>query len=284
MRLIFASVLLAVTLGAGSVFLAGGAGGSRSSSRDPAPSASPPAKITIDYPLDGSVFPPEITPPTFLWHDVSETAKRWVVDVSFADRSDGIRVEVPGGHMQIGEIDPQVATDQELSRLTPEQVATRTWRPDAATWAKIKHRSVKSPATIAISGFARRRFTTAGIGRSRHNFHFTGSCRRACFLPRRPAAELAPRGERLDPAAAALRHSPHQMEVAKHWRAQEPNRDGQSPHLRQLSFVFQRRQNARSGSRWTEERQRAVRCRAGVQERNNSQSGCHPLEFLSGES
>ena len=26
-----------------------------------------PASITIDYPADKSIFPPEITPPTFLW-------------------------------------------------------------------------------------------------------------------------------------------------------------------------------------------------------------------------
>ena len=28
--------------------------------------------ITIDYPLDGSIFPPEITPPTFIWRDAAE--------------------------------------------------------------------------------------------------------------------------------------------------------------------------------------------------------------------
>jgi len=25
--------------------------------------------IAIDYPEEGSIFPPEITPPAFLWHD-----------------------------------------------------------------------------------------------------------------------------------------------------------------------------------------------------------------------
>jgi len=38
--------------------------------------------------------------------------------------------------------------------LTPGQAAAHTWRPDEATWTKIKRLSVKSPATIAISGFA----------------------------------------------------------------------------------------------------------------------------------
>jgi Flp pilus assembly protein TadD len=151
MRLFSANVLFVGIVGAGSVFLLGGAGLSRSVGSRHASPASPPAKITVDYPLDGSVFPPEITPPTFLWRDASETAKRWVVEVSFADHSGRIRVEAPGEYMQMGEIDPQAG---ELSPLTPEQAVTRTWRPDEATWAKIKRGSVKSPATIAITGFA----------------------------------------------------------------------------------------------------------------------------------
>ena len=33
-----------------------------------------PRPITVDYPEEGSIFPPEITPPTFLWHDGSAAA------------------------------------------------------------------------------------------------------------------------------------------------------------------------------------------------------------------
>ena len=154
MKLLSASVLLAVILVAGSAFLAGGAGLSRSSADDHAPPVGPPAKILIEYPLEGSVFPPEITPPTFLWRDDSKTAKRWVVEISFGDRSDGIRVEALGEHMQKGEIDPLTISDDAPPTITPEQAALWTWRPDAGLWAKIKQRSVKSPANIAISGFA----------------------------------------------------------------------------------------------------------------------------------
>lgn len=114
-------------------------------------SSAPVAKIVIDYPLEGSVFPPEITPPTFLWHDPAETAKRWEIEASFAGQKDKIRVESPGEHMKRGEIDPRAGEGMEL---TPEQAATRTWEPDTATWEKIKRQSVKSPATITISGFA----------------------------------------------------------------------------------------------------------------------------------
>ena len=154
MKLFFASVMLGGILLTGSAFLAGGAGLSRSSRDDHTQSASPTAKIVLEYPLEGSVFPPEITPPTFLWRDDSKTAKRWVVEVSFADHSDGIRVEAPGEHMQKGAIDPLTVSEDAPPTITPEQAAMWIWKPDAGTWAKIKQRSVKSPATIAITGFA----------------------------------------------------------------------------------------------------------------------------------
>ena len=113
----------------------------------------PPA-ITVDYPAEGSLFPPEITPPTFLWRDSAESATSWEIDVSFADRAPGIRVKASGERMRIGEIDPEaVSRNNELPKLTPEQAAAHTWTPDAATWAAIKRRSVESPATIAIAGF-----------------------------------------------------------------------------------------------------------------------------------
>ena len=44
-----------------------------------------PAPITIDYPLEGSIFPPEITAPTFLWHDPAETATVWLIEAAFGD-------------------------------------------------------------------------------------------------------------------------------------------------------------------------------------------------------
>ena len=118
------------------------------------PSASFTAPITIDYPLQGSIFPPDITPPTFLFRDASRSATHWVIDVSFADRSRAIRVDAQVGHFHIGQIDTEASTPDQILQLTPEQQATHTWKPDATTWSNIKGRSVKTPATICISGFA----------------------------------------------------------------------------------------------------------------------------------
>jgi Flp pilus assembly protein TadD len=109
------------------------------------------AAIKIDYPLNGSVFPPEITPPTFLWHDPSPTATRWVIQISFSAAIQPIRLDAPGNAMQQGEIDPDAGPGL---ALTPEQASTHTWKPDPGTWEKIKRLSAKSTANIAIMGFA----------------------------------------------------------------------------------------------------------------------------------
>ncbi len=154
MRLPAAKVLIAGVIGAGSLFFLGELGLARYSGSERSLTATQAAKITIDYPLEGSVFPPEITAPTFLWHDSSETANRWVVEVSFGHHAAAIRVEAAGEHMQFGEVDSEAGAGTEASQLTPEQAAMRTWKPDADTWTKIKRGTVKSPATVTISGFS----------------------------------------------------------------------------------------------------------------------------------
>ena len=143
---------------AGSVFLMQGFAPPRPPGR--------PAAITVDYPLDGSIFPPEITPPTFLWRDAAEDTAAWVVDISFADGARGIRLDAPGERMRICEIDQEaVASSNKPPELTPEQAAARTWIPDAATWTAIKRHSVGSPATIRITGFrSDRRKQPASLG------------------------------------------------------------------------------------------------------------------------
>jgi tetratricopeptide (TPR) repeat protein len=111
--------------------------------------------IAIDYPADGSVFPPDMAAPMFLWRDAAAGAVSWQIDVSFADGSAAIHVAAKGERMRIGEIDPRcVAPTNQPPKLTPRQAAARTWIPDAATWAAVKKHSVASAATVTISGFA----------------------------------------------------------------------------------------------------------------------------------
>ncbi|NQU10876.1 tetratricopeptide repeat protein [bacterium] len=117
-----------------------------------APAAGPVAALTIDYPRDESVFPPEIVPPTFLWHDPAEACDTWLVDVA-----------VDGGHLYAlaagpapppGEIDPRcISPNNEIYQPTPYQASARSWTPAADVWEAIKKGSKEKPAPVTISGF-----------------------------------------------------------------------------------------------------------------------------------
>jgi tetratricopeptide (TPR) repeat protein len=112
------------------------------------------ASIAIDYPLNNSVFPPDMEAPTFQWRDPAQGAVRWQIDVTFGDGSSSLHVKSKGEGLKIGEIDPRcISANNKLPTLTAEQAAAHSWKPDAASWAAIRGHAVDRPATIVISGF-----------------------------------------------------------------------------------------------------------------------------------
>jgi len=78
------------------------------------------AALTIRYPSDQTVFPPEIIPPVFLWEDASG-GDLWVIAFTFGD----------GGGLSYLAERPQ-------------------WTPAAAEWETIKARSREAPARVAV--------------------------------------------------------------------------------------------------------------------------------------
>jgi tetratricopeptide (TPR) repeat protein len=111
------------------------------------------ASITVDYPLDGSIFPPDITPQTFIWRDAAQDATRWRIDIAFADGLAGVHVQSAGERLAIGQ--RCVSATNELPKLTPEQAEAHTWIPEAGAWEAIKEHSVAGAAIVTISGFSR---------------------------------------------------------------------------------------------------------------------------------
>lgn len=87
------------------------------------------APLTIRYPLDGTLFPPEIVPPVFRWEDGSAESDAWVVAIDFQDAPD---------------------------RLSAACVEA-AWRPSEEQWEAIQRRSVQSPAKVTVLGVNRRR-------------------------------------------------------------------------------------------------------------------------------
>jgi Flp pilus assembly protein TadD len=115
--------------------------------RAPAASA-----ISVDYPSEGSMFPPDIIAPTFQWRDPEPSTTAWRIDIRFCDRSHGIQLWSQGERMRLGELDSSLV-GYVPPTLTAEQEAAHIWKPDANTWAEIKKHSVKGPAAVTITGF-----------------------------------------------------------------------------------------------------------------------------------
>ncbi|MFZ0934478.1 MAG: tetratricopeptide repeat protein [Bryobacteraceae bacterium] len=145
-------LFLAGVASAVSVFLLEGYGPQAPYAIDQSTAANSLSGITVDYPAEGSIFPPDITPPTFLWRDAAAGANRWAIDIGFADGAPGIRVTARGELMRVGPVDDSYGGFVP-PKLTPEQAAAHIWKPDAATWAAIKTRSSRHPAKVVITGF-----------------------------------------------------------------------------------------------------------------------------------
>jgi len=110
------------------------------------------AQISVDYPEDGSIFPPGITPPTFIWRDAAATS--WRITISFADNAPTIRALSKGERMHIGAIDPDcAASTNEPPSLTPQQAESWTWMPDTAAWSAMQLHSARRPASVTITGY-----------------------------------------------------------------------------------------------------------------------------------
>ncbi|HLB74102.1 MAG TPA: tetratricopeptide repeat protein, partial [Sedimentisphaerales bacterium] len=111
-------------------------------------------RIVVDYPFEGSVFPPEIVSPRFLWHDDAKGAGLWLVDVSF-DTSPHHIYALTSGRLPERRIDlDAVSPANEYYKPSGYDLSARAWSPDEATWGLIKASSIKGPATVTILGLS----------------------------------------------------------------------------------------------------------------------------------
>ena len=83
--------------------------------------------LTIRYPLNDTLFPPEIVPPTFRWKDSQPESHTYLVTIKFQDDE---------GRMNFLTHDPQ-------------------WTPEARQWEAIKKRSLEKEARVTILGVER---------------------------------------------------------------------------------------------------------------------------------
>jgi tetratricopeptide (TPR) repeat protein len=137
----------------GGILLLLAAGGSPAAGHSAA-GHSAAAGITIDYPKNGSIFPPDFVPPTMEWRDAEPRAKVWMIEFAFGDGAKPVRVKSLGERPQIGPIDERCAkAGAATPQLSPEEAAGHAFRPDAATWDKVKQHGAAKPVTVRILGY-----------------------------------------------------------------------------------------------------------------------------------
>ena len=146
-------------------------------------------------------FRPNFPAPLVLWRDDGSRATSWSVEAIFADGGPPIRVEARGERMRVGPIDARcVSPTNELPKLTAEQAAARTWRPDAETWRAIKQ-AVRGCRGYSADHRVRGRQSAArGVARTGEHPDVQRSGGRTDLLPRR-AADAGGDGEGRDQAA-----------------------------------------------------------------------------------
>jgi hypothetical protein len=83
--------------------------------------------LTILYPFDEALFPPEIVPPVFRWKDDKPESDTWLVTIKFRDNN------------------------ERMNFLAHEQ----KWKPKAKDWEAIKKRSLEKEAEVNIVGVNR---------------------------------------------------------------------------------------------------------------------------------
>ncbi|UCG58519.1 MAG: PD40 domain-containing protein [Phycisphaerales bacterium] len=116
--------------------------------------------LTIEYPLDGGVFPPEMAAATFVWSDPAAEADTWLIEVVCSDASDHLYVLTQGATPpRARDDDPRTLSQAAAAYEPPARVLkARRWMPSPGVWERIKSLSRGRPATVTIAGFRGTRF------------------------------------------------------------------------------------------------------------------------------
>jgi type IV pilus biogenesis/stability protein PilW len=145
------AALVAANLGSGE--RAPGASGEYGSRPRSAAGVAPnsAAALRIEYPLPGSLFPPDMVAPTFLFHDPADSGF-WRVDVAVAGEA-SVQTFLTDGRQPKPEFDPRAGLPAGYQE-PPGQAEAKGWTPDAALWDSLRKQPEKD-ITFTFYGLAK---------------------------------------------------------------------------------------------------------------------------------
>ena len=88
----------------------------------------PLSRITIEYPLDETLFPSDISPPSFHWQDGNPRSDLWLITIEFTDGGDRVNC---------------------FADKSP-------WRLEPSVWEAVKRRGLEKQVTVTIVGVNRK--------------------------------------------------------------------------------------------------------------------------------
>jgi len=112
----------------------------------------PSAALKIDYPLQNSLFPPDMVAPTFLFHDSAKESKTWFVDISITGETGHIYV-LTDGRKPKDEIDQRCESAQHTYQEPVFLKTAKGWTANVDLWKRLT-RLPEKEIKVTIYGLA----------------------------------------------------------------------------------------------------------------------------------
>ena len=114
------------------------------------------AVLTLDSPLDHSVFPPEIVAPDFRFHEPVKDVERWLIDVDLTPNRSRLYVLTDADpNRRVSIIDERCVTESNVYKPTARERSVKIWTPDETTWQAIKEASQERDITLTFFGMSK---------------------------------------------------------------------------------------------------------------------------------
>ncbi len=107
-------------------------------------------EIKIDYPIQNSIFPPNMVAPTFIFHDPETTSSLWLVDITSSADSFHIYI-LTDGRLPEDKIDPRCSEEGPIYQDPEYRATAKAWSPTEKIWMLLQEKQEES-IKVTIQG------------------------------------------------------------------------------------------------------------------------------------